>query len=48
MIINNCQINDDAAYSVTAGEEKCTTELFVKGAFTLPAYDFMLKKWQNW
>uniref|UniRef100_A0A672QI95 Myosin-binding protein C, slow-type n=1 Tax=Sinocyclocheilus grahami TaxID=75366 RepID=A0A672QI95_SINGR len=31
MVINNCQINDDAAYSVTAGEEKCTTELFVKG-----------------
>uniref|UniRef100_A0A672QIA5 Myosin-binding protein C, slow-type n=1 Tax=Sinocyclocheilus grahami TaxID=75366 RepID=A0A672QIA5_SINGR len=30
MVINNCQINDDAAYSVTAGEEKCTTELFVK------------------
>ncbi|XP_026065520.1 myosin-binding protein C, slow-type-like isoform X2 [Carassius auratus] len=30
MVINNCQINDDAAYSVTAGEEKSTTELFVK------------------
>uniref|UniRef100_A0A8C2H7Q5 Myosin binding protein C, slow type n=1 Tax=Cyprinus carpio TaxID=7962 RepID=A0A8C2H7Q5_CYPCA len=30
MVINNCQINDDAAYSVSAGEEKCTTELFVK------------------
>ncbi|XP_048012084.1 myosin-binding protein C, slow-type isoform X15 [Megalobrama amblycephala] len=30
MVINNCQINDDAAYSVTAGDEKCTTELFVK------------------
>ncbi|XP_043092678.1 myosin-binding protein C, slow-type isoform X10 [Puntigrus tetrazona] len=30
MVINNCQMNDDAAYSVTAGEEKCTTELFVK------------------
>ncbi|XP_051544625.1 myosin-binding protein C, slow-type isoform X7 [Myxocyprinus asiaticus] len=30
MVINNCQTNDDAAYSVTAGDEKCTTELFVK------------------
>ncbi|XP_051976332.1 myosin-binding protein C, slow-type-like isoform X2 [Xyrauchen texanus] len=30
MVINNCQINDDAAYSVAAGDEKCTTELFVK------------------
>uniref|UniRef100_A0A8B9HU93 Myosin binding protein C, slow type n=1 Tax=Astyanax mexicanus TaxID=7994 RepID=A0A8B9HU93_ASTMX len=30
LVINNCQINDDAAYSVTAGEEKSTTELFVK------------------
>ncbi|XP_041935474.1 myosin-binding protein C, slow-type isoform X5 [Alosa sapidissima] len=30
MVINNCQINDDAAYSVSAGDEKCSTELFVK------------------
>ncbi|XDV25037.1 hypothetical protein PO909_029038 [Leuciscus waleckii] len=30
MVINNCQMSDDAAYSVTAGDEKCTTELFVK------------------
>ncbi|XP_070996994.1 myosin-binding protein C, slow-type-like isoform X3 [Oncorhynchus clarkii lewisi] len=30
MVINNCGLNDDAAYSVAAGEEKCTTELFVK------------------
>nr|XP_055045679.1 myosin-binding protein C, slow-type isoform X1 [Misgurnus anguillicaudatus] len=30
LTINNCQLNDDAAYSVSAGEEKCTTELFVK------------------
>uniref|UniRef100_A0A8C2AYJ4 Myosin binding protein C, slow type n=1 Tax=Cyprinus carpio TaxID=7962 RepID=A0A8C2AYJ4_CYPCA len=43
MVINNCQINDDAAYSVSAGEEKCTTELFVKGGSTLPAYHFMMK-----
>lgn len=33
MVINNCQMNDDAAYSVVAGDEKCTTELFVKGKF---------------
>lgn len=33
MVINNCQLNDDAAYSVVAGDEKCTTELFVKGNF---------------
>lgn len=31
MVINNCSINDDAAYSVAAGDEKCSTELFVKG-----------------
>ncbi|KAK1789585.1 hypothetical protein P4O66_015488, partial [Electrophorus voltai] len=30
MVINNCQLNDDAAYSVVAGDEKSTTELFVK------------------
>ncbi|XP_075886181.1 myosin-binding protein C, slow-type isoform X1 [Nelusetta ayraudi] len=30
MVINNCSLNDDAAYSVAAGDEKCTTELFVK------------------
>ncbi|XP_060770273.1 myosin-binding protein C, slow-type [Neoarius graeffei] len=30
MVINNCQLSDDAAYSVVAGDEKCTTELFVK------------------
>uniref|UniRef100_A0A665W0X7 Myosin-binding protein C, slow-type n=1 Tax=Echeneis naucrates TaxID=173247 RepID=A0A665W0X7_ECHNA len=31
MVINNCNMNDDAAYSVAAGDEKCATELFVKG-----------------
>ncbi|XP_034019258.1 myosin-binding protein C, slow-type isoform X3 [Thalassophryne amazonica] len=30
MVINNCTLNDDAAYAVAAGDEKCTTELFVK------------------
>ncbi|XP_035763402.1 myosin-binding protein C, slow-type isoform X4 [Neolamprologus brichardi] len=30
MVINNCTANDDAAYSVVAGDEKCSTELFVK------------------
>uniref|UniRef100_A0A665W1T1 Myosin-binding protein C, slow-type n=1 Tax=Echeneis naucrates TaxID=173247 RepID=A0A665W1T1_ECHNA len=30
MVINNCNMNDDAAYSVAAGDEKCATELFVK------------------
>ncbi|KAM9846066.1 myosin-binding protein C, slow-type [Aulostomus maculatus] len=30
MVINNCTLNDDAAYSVAAGDEKCATELFVK------------------
>ncbi|XP_061124438.1 myosin-binding protein C, slow-type isoform X3 [Syngnathus typhle] len=30
LVINNCALNDDAAYSVAAGEEKCSTELFVK------------------
>lgn len=31
MVISNCNTNDDAAYSVAAGDEKCATELFVKG-----------------
>lgn len=31
LVINNCNMNDDAAYSVAAGDEKCSTELFVKG-----------------
>ncbi|KAK9525778.1 hypothetical protein VZT92_016459 [Zoarces viviparus] len=30
MVINNCSLNDDAAYSVAAGAERCSTELFVK------------------
>uniref|UniRef100_A0A3Q3J7R9 Myosin-binding protein C, slow-type n=1 Tax=Monopterus albus TaxID=43700 RepID=A0A3Q3J7R9_MONAL len=30
LVINNCNPNDDAAYTVAAGEEKCSTELFVK------------------
>lgn len=40
MVINNCSSNDDAAYSVVAGEEKCTTELFVKGK--LPNFSIVL------
>lgn len=36
MVISNCTSNDDAAYSVVAGEEKCTTELFVKGNLAEP------------
>ncbi|KAJ8379045.1 hypothetical protein AAFF_G00231360 [Aldrovandia affinis] len=30
MIINNCNMQDDAAYTVRAGDEKSSTELFVK------------------
>uniref|UniRef100_A0A8C4RY33 Myosin binding protein C1 n=1 Tax=Erpetoichthys calabaricus TaxID=27687 RepID=A0A8C4RY33_ERPCA len=30
LIINNCTLADDAAYQVTAGDDKCATELFVK------------------
>ncbi|KAJ8381939.1 hypothetical protein SKAU_G00027170 [Synaphobranchus kaupii] len=30
MIINNCTLQDDAAYTVSAGDDKSTTELFVK------------------
>lgn len=43
MVISNCQMNDDAAYSVVAGDEKCSTELFVKGKFsyTLAICHFM-------
>ncbi|XP_004373811.1 myosin-binding protein C, slow-type [Trichechus manatus latirostris] len=32
MFINNCSLTDDAEYYVTAGDEKCTTELFVREA----------------
>lgn len=48
MVINNCSINDDAAYSVAAGDEKCSTELFVKGistcspSFTVHDADFLV------
>ncbi|XP_043564670.1 myosin-binding protein C, slow-type isoform X3 [Chiloscyllium plagiosum] len=30
LTIKNCTMADDAAYQVTAGDEKCATELFVK------------------
>ncbi|XP_066525660.1 myosin-binding protein C, slow-type [Hoplias malabaricus] len=30
LVINNCQMSDDAAYAVVAGDEKSATELFVK------------------
>ncbi|CAG02431.1 unnamed protein product [Tetraodon nigroviridis] len=30
LVINNCNLNDDAAYAVAAGDDKCSTELFVK------------------
>uniref|UniRef100_A0AAQ5YVN6 Myosin binding protein C, cardiac n=1 Tax=Amphiprion ocellaris TaxID=80972 RepID=A0AAQ5YVN6_AMPOC len=30
LTINNCSLADDAAYCCIVGEEKCTTELFVK------------------
>ncbi|XP_075877287.1 myosin-binding protein C, cardiac-type [Nelusetta ayraudi] len=30
LTINNCSLADDAAYCCVVGEEKCTTELFVK------------------
>ncbi len=31
LTINHCSLADDAAYSCVVGEEKSTTELFVKG-----------------
>nr|XP_008108764.1 PREDICTED: myosin-binding protein C, slow-type isoform X6 [Anolis carolinensis] len=30
LFINNCSLTDDARYHVTAGDEKCSTELFVR------------------
>uniref|UniRef100_A0ACB8FN88 Myosin-binding protein C, slow-type n=1 Tax=Sphaerodactylus townsendi TaxID=933632 RepID=A0ACB8FN88_9SAUR len=30
LFINNCMLTDDARYHVTAGDEKCSTELFVR------------------
>ncbi|XP_012505697.1 PREDICTED: myosin-binding protein C, slow-type [Propithecus coquereli] len=30
MFINNCMLTDDSEYYVTAGDEKCSTELFVR------------------
>ncbi|XP_058045558.1 myosin-binding protein C, slow-type isoform X3 [Ahaetulla prasina] len=30
LFINNCTLTDDARYHVTAGDEKCSTELFVR------------------
>lgn len=34
LFINNCTMTDDARYYVTAGDEKCSTELFVRGNYT--------------
>lgn len=34
LTINNCSLADDAAYCCVVGEEKSTTELFVKGIST--------------
>lgn len=31
LTITQCSLADDAAYCCVVGEEKCTTELFVKG-----------------
>jgi slow type myosin-binding protein C len=31
VFINNCSLTDDSEYYVTAGDEKCSTELFVRG-----------------
>ncbi|XP_054301740.1 myosin-binding protein C, slow-type isoform X10 [Pongo pygmaeus] len=30
LFINNCQMTDDSEYYVTAGDDKCSTELFVR------------------
>ena len=32
LTINHCSLSDDATYTCVVGDEKCTTELFVKGA----------------
>lgn len=31
LTINKCNLSDDAAYECVIGEEKCFTEVFVKG-----------------
>lgn len=31
LTINKCNLSDDAAYECVVGEEKCFTEVFVKG-----------------
>lgn len=31
LTINHCSLSDDATYTCVVGDEKCTTELFVKG-----------------
>lgn len=36
MFINNCGLTDDSEYYVTAGDEKCSTELFVRGKVKSP------------
>lgn len=35
-------MNDDAAYSVAAGDEKCSTELFVKGISMICSPTFIM------
>ncbi len=35
LTINKCSLADDAAYECISGADKCFTEVFVKGVWTL-------------
>lgn len=44
LFINNCTMTDDARYYVTAGDEKCSTELFVRGnSISLLLFDLLYR-----
>lgn len=35
LTINKANLSDDAAYECVVGEDKCSTEVYVKGALVL-------------
>lgn len=42
LTINKATLADDAAYECVVGEDKCFTEVFVKGAASLSLFFFLI------
>lgn len=48
LTINKCSLADDAAYECVVGNDKCFTEVFIKGAFIIKfiwRWDTQVKRW---